>query len=43
MKNWKTTKTYFSNKGLDSSKLLLKEECHIISDKEEENKYLTGK
>lgn len=31
-KTWRTVKPYFSNNGLNSNKLLLKEEGHLISD-----------
>ena len=34
-KFWKTIKPYFSNKGLNSNKLLLKEKCYLVSDKKE--------
>ena len=32
---WKTTKPYFSNKGLNSNKLLLKEKGNLVSDEKE--------
>ena len=34
-KVWKTTKLYFSNKGLNSNKLLLKEKGNLVSDEKE--------
>ena len=32
---WKTIKPYFSNKGLNSNKLLLKEKGNLVSDEKE--------
>ena len=32
---WKTIKPYFSNKGLNSNKLLLKEKGKLVSDEKE--------
>ena len=34
-KFWKTIKRYFSNKGLNSNKLLLKEKSNLVSDENE--------
>ena len=34
-KFWKTIKPYFSNKGLNSNKMLLKEKGELISDKKQ--------
>ena len=34
-KFWKTIKSYFSNKGLNSNKLLLKEKGNLVSDEKE--------
>ena len=34
-KFWKTIKSYFSNKGLNSSRLLLKEKGNLVSDEKE--------
>ena len=34
-KFWKTIKPYFSDKGLNSNKLLMREEDHLISDEKE--------
>ena len=34
-KFWKTIKLYFSNKGLNSNKLLLKEKGNLVSDEKE--------
>ena len=32
---WRTIKPYFSNKGLNSNKLLLKEKGNLVSDEKE--------
>ena len=35
-KLWKTSKPYFSNKGLNSNKFLLKENDNLVSDENQE-------